>query len=255
MANCVCGCFAAGGGRCERCRHLAILGLSHTATAQEVRGAWHRKIKTLHPDKFTHAGEGQKRYAEKATKDLNVAYAYLRLHPDPPPPQPQPQAEAKPKPEPRKETTRPWQAPHFDNPPPPPPPVDHAAWQSPYEEPQPAYHQAEWAEETITWEPRPKPPSLRSRIAAYFADCLASLQPKPIGLGRVMVLVLFVASVFTAAWIMYPSGHPAAAATGVRQPANPKRIHRRRSHHKAHHQPRRRSSNATGEYIPYPDNS
>ena len=55
-----------------------ILGLSASATAQEIKTAYRKRIKECHPDLFVHMDEQAKTQAERWTKALNAAYATLR---------------------------------------------------------------------------------------------------------------------------------------------------------------------------------
>ena len=57
--------------------HYEILGVSRTASADEIRHAWRALVKDIHPDTTGNASEFWKQEAEKRTKAANEAYEVL----------------------------------------------------------------------------------------------------------------------------------------------------------------------------------
>lgn len=60
------------GGHCES--WFTVLGLSHSATVDEVKGAYKRLIKQNHPDRVQGMSPAFRQLAEAETKKLNTAY-------------------------------------------------------------------------------------------------------------------------------------------------------------------------------------
>ncbi|GIV54651.1 MAG: hypothetical protein KatS3mg039_1169 [Candidatus Kapaibacterium sp.] len=54
------------------------LGISPSATNDEIKAAYRRAIARTHPDRFAHASEQQQRAAVLRTQDINRAYAILK---------------------------------------------------------------------------------------------------------------------------------------------------------------------------------
>ena len=54
-----------------------ILGVSPSSTPDEIKAAWHQRVKQYHPDRLHHAGSTVRAAAEDMTKLLNVAYDEL----------------------------------------------------------------------------------------------------------------------------------------------------------------------------------
>jgi molecular chaperone DnaJ len=55
----------------------SILGVSKTATADEIKAAYRSLAKTYHPDKFANASEAERKAAEEKFKNINHAYEVL----------------------------------------------------------------------------------------------------------------------------------------------------------------------------------
>jgi DnaJ-domain-containing protein 1 len=51
-----------------------ILGISHDASAEEVKNAYRRKMAKYHPDKVDHLGDDFKKIAEEKAKAIQEAY-------------------------------------------------------------------------------------------------------------------------------------------------------------------------------------
>lgn len=54
-----------------------ILGITKSATDEDIRKAYKKLAITLHPDRFATAGESEKKEAEKKFKEINAAYEIL----------------------------------------------------------------------------------------------------------------------------------------------------------------------------------
>ncbi|WP_291255327.1 DnaJ domain-containing protein [Fusobacterium sp.] len=54
-----------------------ILGVSSTATKDEIKKRYRECAKKYHPDRFATASEGEKQKAEKLFRDINDAYSIL----------------------------------------------------------------------------------------------------------------------------------------------------------------------------------
>ncbi len=54
-----------------------ILGVSKTASDEEIKKAYRKLAITLHPDRFTNASEPEKKQAEEKFKEINKAYEVL----------------------------------------------------------------------------------------------------------------------------------------------------------------------------------
>lgn len=71
---------------------FAVLGVAPSATDAEVREAYLRRSKELHPDRYAEASEGARAQATRAMQELNAAYDAARRRdafvPPPPPPPP-----------------------------------------------------------------------------------------------------------------------------------------------------------------------
>jgi DnaJ like chaperone protein len=57
---------------------LATLGLSHGASAGEIKQAWRSLSKEHHPDRVTHLGDEFRRVAEERMRRINAAYDTLK---------------------------------------------------------------------------------------------------------------------------------------------------------------------------------
>ena len=57
--------------------YYEILGVSKTATADELKSAYRQLAKKYHPDVFANASEQEKKDAEAKFKDINHAYEVL----------------------------------------------------------------------------------------------------------------------------------------------------------------------------------
>lgn len=55
-----------------------VLGLSGTATQEEIKHAYRELAKKYHPDKVSHLGEEFKRLADKRFKEIDAAYQALQ---------------------------------------------------------------------------------------------------------------------------------------------------------------------------------
>src|SRR2546423_14642552 len=58
-------------------RYYQILGVSPTASPQEIKDAWLFSLKAFHPDKFASASRHQQAVAEARTQAINEAYKVL----------------------------------------------------------------------------------------------------------------------------------------------------------------------------------
>src|SRR2546423_2024685 len=58
-------------------RYYQILGVSPTASPQEIKEAWLFSLKAFHPDKFANASRHQQAVAEARTQAINEAYRVL----------------------------------------------------------------------------------------------------------------------------------------------------------------------------------
>lgn len=58
--------------------YFKVLGVERTATPQEVRMAYKRKIREYHPDRVEGLGDKLKEMADKESKEINVAYTALK---------------------------------------------------------------------------------------------------------------------------------------------------------------------------------
>ncbi len=58
--------------------YYKILGVSPTATPDEVRAAYRKKIREYHPDKVAGLGEKLKQMADEESKQINKAYSELK---------------------------------------------------------------------------------------------------------------------------------------------------------------------------------
>jgi DnaJ-domain-containing protein 1 len=55
----------------------AVLGLSRSASSEEIRAAYHREMVNYHPDKVAHLGKELQDLAKTKTQEINRAYAEL----------------------------------------------------------------------------------------------------------------------------------------------------------------------------------
>jgi restriction system protein len=55
----------------------AVLGVSHHASAEEIRAAYHREMVNYHPDKVAHLGKELQELAKTKTQEINRAYQEL----------------------------------------------------------------------------------------------------------------------------------------------------------------------------------
>ncbi len=62
----------------ERRDPYEILGVSHDASMDEIKKAYHRKASKYHPDKVSHLGEEFQRLAEEKFKEINQAFETLK---------------------------------------------------------------------------------------------------------------------------------------------------------------------------------
>lgn len=65
---------------------FAVLGVDPTATDSEIRDAYLRRSKELHPDRFANASDADRASATRAMQELNAAYEELRARGASPPP-------------------------------------------------------------------------------------------------------------------------------------------------------------------------
>jgi DnaJ-like protein len=70
---------------------FAVLGIAPTASGPEIRDAYLRRSKALHPDRFAAASAAEQGAATRAMQEVNAAYLALRSGtyvalPEPPPP-------------------------------------------------------------------------------------------------------------------------------------------------------------------------
>ena len=82
-----CGCLSEGAHCChcgktlnvtEETNHFEILGLSPTASYQDVRVAFTTRLKEYHPDRVAHLGKKLQKVAEQEIKHINLAYETLK---------------------------------------------------------------------------------------------------------------------------------------------------------------------------------
>src|SRR5580698_11215781 len=77
MSPCTCGNEAEESGlRCARCAALQVLELQPTATAIEIKAAYHLLVKVWHPDRFQNDAK-LKQAADEKLKAINSAYLVL----------------------------------------------------------------------------------------------------------------------------------------------------------------------------------
>ena len=57
--------------------YYQILGVSRSASQEEIKKAYRKLCLQYHPDKVGHLGEEFKRVAEEKMKEINVAYNYF----------------------------------------------------------------------------------------------------------------------------------------------------------------------------------
>jgi hypothetical protein len=69
---------------------FAVLGISRSATEIEVRDAYLRRSKTLHPDRFAEASAEEQESATRAMQEVNAAYVAIRSGTFAAPPEPTP---------------------------------------------------------------------------------------------------------------------------------------------------------------------
>ncbi|MBR8722567.1 Chaperone protein DnaJ [Fusobacterium necrophorum subsp. funduliforme] len=55
-------------------KYYMVLGVAKGANKEEVKKAYLKKVKEHHPDRFTNASEGEKKYHEEQLKSINEAY-------------------------------------------------------------------------------------------------------------------------------------------------------------------------------------
>jgi hypothetical protein len=61
-----------------RASHYQLLGVDETASPEELAAAYRRLVKEVHPDHAAHLGVQERRRRDRATAQLNVAYAAAR---------------------------------------------------------------------------------------------------------------------------------------------------------------------------------
>jgi len=57
-----------------------ILGVSPTATAEEIRKAFHKRVAENHPDKLNHMSRALRERANELTVMINRAYTMIKQH-------------------------------------------------------------------------------------------------------------------------------------------------------------------------------
>ena len=69
---------AAGGGYDSSAKHYATLGLTESATMEEIKKAYRKLSMQYHPDKVQHLGEEFQKVAEDKMKEINAAYDFFK---------------------------------------------------------------------------------------------------------------------------------------------------------------------------------
>ena len=61
----------------EEARFHAILGSRPGMSFEEIKKAYHQRVREYHPDKVRHLGDDLQRLAEQKMRDINEAYSYF----------------------------------------------------------------------------------------------------------------------------------------------------------------------------------
>lgn len=61
-------------GRAETIKWFDVLGVTPNASIEEIKTAYHEKVRQYHPDRVADLGEELRRMAEHGMKELNAAY-------------------------------------------------------------------------------------------------------------------------------------------------------------------------------------
>jgi DnaJ-domain-containing protein 1 len=59
-------------------RACAIIGVPETATLQEIKAAYRRRVAEVHPDRYSNQSAAEQQLAVARTQQLNEAYAFLK---------------------------------------------------------------------------------------------------------------------------------------------------------------------------------
>ena len=67
-----------GSGHTTKLSYYEVLGVRRNASKQEIKAAYHNKVKMYHPDKVASMGPEFQELAEKKMREINEAYEQLK---------------------------------------------------------------------------------------------------------------------------------------------------------------------------------